>query len=127
MLGPSLDAALVAGHDPSSHPALRARAQHLVGRAHRRTLAAGLRRLVRDAERPPSIGTAVPVDRRAVREARRDLLALAEHLARDDVPIDHAGAVARVEQLLASPQSPLYVGGAVVSEARSALVELDRA
>ena len=77
---------------------------------HRRTpaerVAKSLVKVVRDAGRPPRLSAAVPVRRRAVRDAREELLALAAALRAGEADVELA------QWLLVDPDGPLYVGDA---------------
>ena len=74
---------------------------------HRRlAVAKGLERIVAEAERPYVPSAAVPMDRRAVREARGALLELAAWVR--DVTDAPPSALDAVRRLLVDPYGPLF-------------------
>lgn len=105
--GAELDRQIAGGADPGADPLLKRRADRLVTPAFCARLAAGLERVVASVEKPKTTLTAaVPVRRRAVRGARRELLALAGDLRHMRAP--HPRGVAMAERLITDPYSPLY-------------------
>ena len=123
----ALTRAIGAGADPSSSPELARRAEQLTSPACRRKLAEGLRRSLRAAEEPPRpLSTAVPVQRREVLAARRDIERLAEELLTSD-EVQPRGIVL-VQRLLTQGDSPLFRPSAegelddAVRHARAALL-----
>ena len=120
----NLDASLAAGVDPSTRPALRARAAQLLSARRRRRLAGALERLVEEADKapPPSFSVALGVARDQVAEARSSLLFLA-YLLRHAEPVGLRG-VAIVNRLLTDGGSVIYAPsarGAVELEVQVAL------
>lgn len=102
----SLDRDLAEGANPTSDVARGLRARQLSSRRCRRQLAAGLRRLVKQAREPaqsPWIVT-VPLNRRQVEEASELLLLLAARLEDAEEPCPRAVALASF--LLSDPFSP---------------------
>src|SRR5271165_7361186 len=76
----ALDRELAAGASPESSVALAVHAGHLCEPAQRRLLSHSLVRVVTDAESPESRRVTALVCRGAVREARAELVAVAERL-----------------------------------------------
>jgi hypothetical protein len=76
----SLDTRLASGVSPAESHALRARAAQLVAPTYRARLARNIESLVAPAERPFTLTAAAPIRRRALLEARAEVLALAERL-----------------------------------------------
>lgn len=110
LYGWRLDGDLAAGADPASSPDLAARAAWLCRTRHRAQLAAGLERIVREANRPGrSLTASRPTHRPTIHAARPELLAVATVLRG---PHDlHARGLALVRRLLVDDVSPLYTGG----------------
>jgi hypothetical protein len=104
-----LDSSLAQGADPWSAAELLVRASRLGSLSERRTLAAGLLRLVSLAERRRRSSPYVGVRHRVVLDQRESLLALAERL-REPAPVD-VPVVAQIALLLSDPSSPVYEGG----------------
>jgi hypothetical protein len=103
----ALDRRIAHGADPSASPELGRRARQLTSRRTRAGLAAGLRRVVEEADCPQrSYSAAVPVHRRQVLRERGFLVAIAEDLLSDD-ELSPRG-IALVERLLRDGSSPLY-------------------
>jgi hypothetical protein len=119
-----LDAALAAGADPTESRELSLRAGQLTGRKRRLDLAASLEHAVEAAERPHR-GSAVPVHRPAVREARVELLFLIHELV--ERPHLSPRGVVLTTTLLRDGAGPLYRPAAIadlaaaVERARQAL------
>lgn len=130
----TLDNMLAQGADPSDAPQLARRAAQLTSSRHRRSLAVGIERALREAERPRrALSPAVPLQRHAILRARVPLARLAAELRGDD-PESLSGArpalstgdpatgsiedmtdelfaargVALVQRLLTDGDSPLY-------------------
>ena len=108
-----LDHELADGRAPDSFEARALRAVQLAGMRERRRTARALRALVRRADRPQLLTSAVPVSRRAVLPSREGLLGLAERLERPD-PVNPCG-VARALVLLTDGNGPLYDRGSAGS------------
>jgi hypothetical protein len=103
----ALDRRIALGADPSASPELSRRARQLTSRRIRAGLAAGIRRVVEEAEFPQcSYSAAVPVHRREVLRERGFMVAIAEDLLSDD-ELSPRG-VALVEELLTDGNSPIY-------------------
>ncbi len=104
----SLDRRLAAGEDPGCSPKLARRAQELTRRRNRRSLSEGLVRVVGDASRGPRVrrGAAIPVQREAVLEARRELLRLAAALR--DEPAPDVRAIAEASLLVTDAGGPVF-------------------
>jgi hypothetical protein len=103
----ALDLRLAEGENILSSRQLAHRADQLASIRCRRSLAAGLRRLIEDAEstsRP--LSSAAPIQRRSILRARAELEQLAAELDSDD-PLTIEG-IARVQLLLTDGTSPLY-------------------
>jgi hypothetical protein len=93
---------------------------------HRRLLARGLIRAVREAEsREGAVGSALPVHHVAVHDCRDDLLDLAERLL--GATPGEQGGLDLVANLLEDSSSPLYQGGDLRGAVRDARRALDRA
>jgi hypothetical protein len=103
---PALDRALLDGADPCLDAALALRTVRLMGMPHRRRLAAGLRRTVKQAGRP-NFGSAAPVNVPAVLCSRWELLRLADALDDAQQPGDVRGVI-RARRLLTDCTSPLH-------------------
>jgi hypothetical protein len=104
--GRRLDRELACGKDPSSSEALELRARHLLSEMVRGRLADGLETAVRRASSPPVFSSKAPVNRRGVRMAGPEILAMAAEL-RENADCDPRG-VALAERLLTDGASPLY-------------------
>jgi hypothetical protein len=105
--GTDLDRRLAEGADPHGDRLLKLRAARLVMPASRALLATGLERVVASVHKPKSpLSAAVAVRRRPVRDARHDLLTLADDLSRMAAP--NPRGVAMAERLITDPGSPLY-------------------
>jgi hypothetical protein len=103
----ALDRRIARGADPSASPELDRRARQLTSRRTRAGLAAGIRRVVEEAEFPQrSYSAAVPVHRREVLRERGFLVAIAEDLLSDD-ELSPRG-IALVDELLRDGNSPIY-------------------
>ena len=103
----TLDSRLASGACPDSTAALSLRAHSLIGGSTRQRLANALRRLVREAQRPPDpFLRGVPICRDEILRARAGLEELADQLL-DPMPVDARG-VAMVRLLLADGSSPIY-------------------
>ncbi len=122
-----LDRDLAAGVSPDASALLAIRGRRLTSRRSRRRIAAGLARVVRDAEATTrGFSAAVRPDRREV-IAARPLLATLDVRLRADEPVSPQG-VALLESLLTDGTSPLYQPaepGALGSRLRSAAAALD--
>ena len=104
----SLDRRLAAGENPDERGDLRRRADQLRSSVHRRELAAALLTLLENADGPtPPISAAVPIDRRSIRTARSDVIALALDLGATDLEASAHG-IALVQRLLCEGSSPVY-------------------
>ena len=115
----SLDRRLAAGANPDECDDLSRRADQLRSSAHRRELAAALLTLVEQAEGPtPPISAAVPINRRSIRAARSDVIALILDLGATDL-VASARGIALVERLLCEGASPVYAphGPAALTQA----------
>jgi hypothetical protein len=116
---------LAAGADPGSSDELAVRAASLCSPHSREDLAARLERAVHETERPNPYGVVLaPMDRRAIRDARAELLALAADV-RSGGGLDARGR-ALVHRLLSDGAGPLYTGNGelllgAIAEARLAL------
>jgi hypothetical protein len=98
---------LAQGESMLASDALTRRAKQLASARCRHSLAAGLRRVIEDAERPArTLSAAVPIQRRAILRARLELERLATELDGPE-PVKLAG-IARVQLLLTDGNSPLY-------------------
>jgi hypothetical protein len=103
----AIDLRLAEGESILSSPVLARRAEQLASIRCRRSLAAGIRRLIEDAERPSRpLSSAAPIQRRAILRARAELERLAADLEADG-PIKIEG-IARVQLLLTDGSSPLF-------------------
>jgi hypothetical protein len=104
----TLDDRLAAGIDPACEPNLSIRASQLLSEGHRRRLARGLHRLVREADRGSTskLSAAVEINRDQVVEARPLLIDFAHLVLRDPACVR---AVAMVERLLTDGASPVYM------------------
>jgi len=105
-----LDHELAAGLAPQSFAERALRADQLAGMTERRRTADALRALVRRADRPQLLTSAVPVSRRAVLSSREGLLGLADRL--DGPGSVNPCGVARALVLLTDGSGPLYDRGA---------------
>lgn len=102
-----LDRRLAEGADPHSDRLLELPAARLVTPASRALVATGLERVVASVDKPNGpLSAAIPVRRRAVRNARVDLMTLADDLRRTAAP--NPRGVAMAERLITDPGSPLY-------------------
>jgi hypothetical protein len=101
-----LDEELAAGVRPGSDPLLRERSRYLLSQETRLKMASGLRRALRQGERPALHTSQIPVRSQAVRDAAPTLETLARRL-RGPLPIATQGA-AKTEILLTDGGSPLY-------------------
>jgi hypothetical protein len=101
-----LDRELASGRDPSSSEALELRARHLLSETFRTRLADGLETVICRASSPPVFSSKAPINRRGVRAAGPEILALAAVL-RENADCDPRG-VALAERLLTDGTSPLY-------------------
>lgn len=110
----SLDRRLAEGQRADRDPALSLRARQLTSGRSRRSLAGSLKRTVQLAREPRRFGPAVPVDRRAVLEARLQILEIASRLE-DGAPTNPRG-VAIVHELLTDGSSPLYASSLTRSD-----------
>jgi len=122
----SLDAELAAGASPESSVTLALRAGQLCRPSYRRLLSHGLTCVLANAEGSTRSLRKVPVNRRAVRDARAELEAAAERLGATG-PVDVRG-VARIAELLTDGTGPLYQAsrpGRLRDELRAALGALD--
>jgi hypothetical protein len=82
-----LDRRLAAGARPEESPALRRRARMLRSDRKRRALAAGIARLIREADAPAGpLTSAVPIQRDAVRTCRPLLLMIAQDVQDTKLP-----------------------------------------
>jgi hypothetical protein len=105
--GADLDRRLAEGADPHGDRLLKLRAARLVTPASRALVANGLERVVASVDKPKSpLSAAAPVRRRPVRDARHDLMTLADDLRRMAAP--NPRGVAMAERLITDPGSPLY-------------------
>jgi hypothetical protein len=103
----SIDQRLAEGESILAGPELAHRAEQLASIRSRRSLAAGIRGLIEDAERPSRpLSSAAPIQRRAILRARAELTRLAAELEADE-PIRLEG-IARVQLLITDGSSPLY-------------------
>jgi hypothetical protein len=123
-----LDRRLAEGTNPTTDPFRALRARQLTNRRYRRALARGLRRMVADAHAPEPHypAPAVPVDHRAVQDARDQLLALSRRLVECERPCPRAVALA--SYLVCDPDSPAYwssTGATVADLAHTALTVID--
>jgi hypothetical protein len=122
-----LDRQLAAGVSPGASALLALRARRLTSRRVRRRTAAGLARVVRDAEASTrGFSAAIRPDRREV-IAARTLLATIDRRLRGDEPVTAQG-VALLESLLTDGTGPLYLPtepGALGSRLRAAAAALD--
>ncbi len=122
-----LDRHLAAGVSPGATALLAIRGRRLTSRRFRGRVAAGLARVVRDAEATTrGFSAAVRPDRREV-IAARTLLANLDRRLRADEPVSPQG-VALLESLLTDGSSPLYrptEPGSLGSRLRAAAAALD--
>jgi hypothetical protein len=105
----SLDRRLAEGERPDHDAALELRARQLTSDRLRRGLARSLMRALHSAQEPRRWGSAAPVDRRAVTDARLQLIELALRLEQPD-PVAARG-IAMISELLTDGGSPLYAPG----------------
>jgi hypothetical protein len=122
-----LDQHLSAGANPGATALLAIRSRRLTSRRSRRRIAAGLTRVVRDADATTRGFTAAirPDPREVI--AARTLLATLERRLRTDEPVSPQG-VALLQSLLTDGNSPLYrptEPGALGSRLRAAAAALD--
>ncbi len=102
-----LDRQLADGADPAGSPALRARAQLIVGERFRRELVSHLTSVLAKADHPPHWHSAsLPVCAGEVRAAREALTELATALQTPAVPAVRGVALAAC--LINDPEGPLY-------------------
>jgi hypothetical protein len=122
----AIDLRLSEGENILSSPALAHRARQLASRRWRRSLAAGIRRLIDDAESPSRpLSSAVPIQRRGIVCARRELERLAADIEADR-PVAVVG-LARVQLLITDGHSPLFSSspdGAIEDAVRGARAAL---
>jgi hypothetical protein len=122
----AIDLRLAEGESILSSPALGHRAKQLTSLRWRRSLAAGIRRLLEDAESPSRpLSSAVPIQRRAIVCARSQLEGLAAEIEADG-PLAVEG-LARVQLLITDGHSPLFSSspdGAIEDGVRSARAAL---
>jgi hypothetical protein len=95
---------------PPTAAVLAARRAELLSTRERRTLATSLRRLVGDAQAPPTMSARIPTDRRAVRAEAAHIERLAARLADVDTPVAPR-SVAGVHLLITDPGSPIFRSG----------------
>jgi hypothetical protein len=123
--GWNLDSELASGVDPVARPDLAARAAWLTSYRRRQQLAAGLEKVVREAERPNAGLTASPpLHRPSVRSSRTELLELASALRGPQLVAPRG--VAMIRRLLVEDVSALHTGDAdrlhaEIAEIRAAL------
>jgi hypothetical protein len=120
----ALDRQLAEGATPEASVALALHAARVYGPCQRRLLADSLTRLSGVSDMP--VRLRVPVDREAIRRARRELDAVADRLS-GDAPVSVRG-VARVRLLIADGTGPLYRAARpeqLRRELQSALAALD--
>jgi hypothetical protein len=101
-----LDCALAAGVSPDSSVVLSLRAHELLTAANRRSLARGLRRITKDAERPQHPGPVVPLARREILR-HRDLIHRVADVVERAGPIDLCG-LAAIEVMVRDGAGPMY-------------------
>jgi hypothetical protein len=104
--GRALDDRLAGGEEPSSDPALAARARYLLSRRPRDTIVRGLERVLSEPTRRASLSAAMSCDPAAVEVARPALEQLARAL-RSREGLEPRG-VAVTHILLTEPLSALY-------------------
>jgi hypothetical protein len=92
---------------PPAAAVLAARRAELLSTRDRRTLATSLRRLVEDAQAPPTMSARIPTDRRAVRAEAAHMEWLAARLADMDTSVAPR-SVAHVHLLITDPGSPIF-------------------
>ena len=102
----SLDTRLASGANPAESDALQTRAAQLVAPAYRARLARNIESLVTRAELPYTLTSTAPIRRRALLEARAEVLALAERLR--TVAYPRPQGVALAADLLTDSAGPLY-------------------
>jgi len=103
----ALDRKLASGAEGTASRELALRAAQLAGPHARRRLAAGLERVLDDAERPTrGLTAAVPLQRREILAARAEILALAREVVEAE-PVGVHG-LALVAGMLSDGDSPLY-------------------
>jgi hypothetical protein len=122
-----LDRSLAEGADPSESPEIALRAVQIISGRHRRMLAAGLDRILAEADgRSPRRSSAIQPIARDVRAARAALIELSFAL-REDAAVEPAG-VALTQRLMTDGAGPLYVSSRddalwhAVRDAREALL-----
>ncbi len=122
-----LDDQLAAGVSPGASALLTIRSERLISRRYRARVAAGLARVVRDAEATTrGFSAAVRPDRREV-IAARTVLATLDRRLRAAEPVSPRG-VAMLQSLLTDGASPLYRPtevGALGSRLRAAAAALE--
>ena len=109
VVGPSLDAQLAEGVNPTASILLGARADWITRTRTRRVVAQALRGAVESADGPQNRGLSsrVPVEADAIQARRDDVLALAETLITIERPSAFGVAIAR--QLALDGRSPLFL------------------
>jgi hypothetical protein len=112
-----LDHQIADGFDVVAFEDRALRAGQLAGMPARRRVARSLRDVVKAADRPALVSSAVPVSRRTVVPWREALLGLAERLERPE-PVNPCG-VARALVVLTDGGGPLYGPGAARSMGES--------
>jgi hypothetical protein len=115
--GLELDRRLAEGTPPEANATLTLRAERLLGRTERRRIAAGLRDLVRLAQRPLAVPVGVPIARQEVLDAAPAIQILADRLDGSE-PVGVRG-VALARLLLTDGTGPLYSGGRSRAVARA--------
>jgi hypothetical protein len=122
-----LDRQLAAGVSPRESELLAIRSERLTGKRYRARMAAGLARVVRDADATKrGFSAAVRADRREV-IAARTVIATLDRRLRAAEPVSAQG-VALLESLLTDGTSPLYrptEAGALGSRLRAAAAALE--
>jgi hypothetical protein len=122
-----LDRQLAAGVSPGADALLETRSRRLISRRYRARMAAGLARVVRDAQATTrGFSAAVRPDRREV-IAARTVLATLDRRLRAAEPVSPQG-IAMLESLLTDGASPLYrpaEPGALGSRLRAAAAALE--
>ncbi len=121
-----LDEELAEGIDPRRELALTLRAAQICSPRYRRGLAAGIERLVREADAGEIIlSAALPFQHEQVKVAKATLVSLAQAL-RSAEPVSPRG-VALADRLIRDPDSPLYARtarGGLQLQAQAALEQL---
>lgn len=115
-----LDRQLAAGAGPNARPLLRERARQLLTDEARRSIAESLRRVLDDASSPPQqFSSRVPIAREAIRDARRDLEEVIEHLNAPSYLCPQG--IAQLSLLLTEGTSPLFGPAAPARQLRWSL------